>query len=99
MSFRTAIIRLSSDSEDTYQPYVFLTTGELGGPVSGVHFGYYKDLTKQNGKLKHGHGPGGAPVLNKQMLLRLLRRLGDYGVVTADELENVAADLRGRDAV
>ncbi len=94
-----AIIRLTDAPEATYQPYAFLTTGEPGGPVRGIHFGYYKDLSKQGGKLKHGHGPGGAPVLNKAMLLRLLRRLGAYGVVTAGELEGLASELRSRDAV
>ena len=92
-----AIIRLSDNRKAIYQPYTFLTTGKPAGLVSGIHFGYYKK--DRSGKLKHGHGPGGAPVLNKEMLFELLRQLGRFGVISADELDRVAADLRRKDAV
>ena len=62
----------------------------------GIRFGYYKK--DRSGKLKHGHGPGGAPVLNKDMLLELLRQLGKHRVISGDELRSIAADLRDKDA-
>ncbi len=43
----------------TWAPYVFLLSDTESGPVSAVHFGYYKDTRPQGGRLKHGHGPGG----------------------------------------
>lgn len=87
-------IKLSSNEKETYQPYAFLTTGEPGGEIGGIHFGYYKDLRGSGGRLKHGHGPGGAPVIGKDSFLRLARELGRIGVIKPEELEELASEMR-----
>ena len=80
----------------TYTPYVFLNSATPDGEVRGIHFNYFKDTRAQGGSLKHGHGPGGAPVLSKQELLNLLLDLSEHGVITAEEVEDVAQRIRDR---
>lgn len=77
----------------TYTPYIFLTSDEENGAITGIHFNYYKDTRSQpNGKLKHGHGPGGAPVLSKEELFQLLRYLVRIGIITQADIESLRID-------
>ncbi len=50
-------------SGDTYQPYIFLCGYSAEDKPTDAWFCYYKDMRPTGGKLKHGHGPGGPPVL------------------------------------
>ena len=79
------MVRITTDFE-TYCPYVFLTAQEKDGEVDGIHFNYYKDTRPGGGKLKHGHGPGGAPVFSKSELLQLLKKLITYGCFSSEDL-------------
>jgi len=78
------IITIETEDED-YTPYVFLTSQVMGGEIDGIHFGYYKDLRKKGGKLKHGHGPGGSPVFSKDEIFQLLGKLIHLGVVSKQD--------------
>lgn len=87
------IIRIDSGIP-TYSPYIFLTADAEDGPVTGLHFNYYKDTRSHpDGKLKHGHGPGGAPVLGISHLFTLLHRLVASGVLSKDQLRDFANSL------
>lgn len=83
------VIRIDTGIE-TYSPYVFLTAEGKDAAVSGIHFNYYKDTRPQGGKLKHGHGPGGAPVLDKKDFFQLIRKLIASGVISNDEIGQLA---------
>jgi len=73
----------------TYTPYIFLTSQTETGEIDGIHFNYYKDTRrKKGGRLKHGHGPGGAPVLTKDELFQLLKKLINYGCLTKKEIQD-----------
>lgn len=75
----------------TYCPYVFLTADEEDGPINGLHFNYYKDTRSlPNGKLKHGHGPGGAPVLGVDDLFVILRQLVADKIVSKERVREFA---------
>jgi len=89
------VIRIDSDAP-TYCPYVFLTAQEEGAPVDGLHFNYYKDTRSSGGRLKHGHGPGGAPVLTPRELMRLVERLIRIGVFSTKDVERLALVASGR---
>ena len=80
----------------TYTPYVFLTAASPTDEPTGVHFNYYKDTRSDGGRLKHGHGPGGAPVLSLDELLQLLRKLGRARFLTPEHLEQVASEIRNQ---
>lgn len=81
-------IPIKTDVE-TYRPYVFLTAQTEDGEVDGIHFNYYKDTrNEEGGRLKHGHGPGGAPVFSKDEFFQLLEKLVDYGCISRKELFN-----------
>jgi len=82
------IIRIKTDYE-TYSPYIFLTADTEDGQVNGIHFNYYKDTRSQGGRLKHGHGPGGASVLNKAELLVLLEKLILFGCISVAEIDGL----------
>lgn len=71
---------------ETYTPYIFLTAQTENGEIDGIHFNYYKDTRKDGGKLKHGHGPGGAPVFSKDELFQLLEKLVSYGCLSKQDL-------------
>jgi hypothetical protein len=88
-----AVIPLETDFE-TSTPYVFLTAPSPTGEPHGVHFNYYKDTRASGGRLKHGHGPGGAPVLNCDELMQLLEKLGDIGFIKPEQLIAVAERIR-----
>ncbi len=72
----------------TYHPYVFLVDEERSGEIHGIHFNYFKDTRAEGGKLKHGHGPGGAPVLTPSELLDLLRELRLAGCLSDDDIRS-----------
>jgi hypothetical protein len=75
------IIRIRTEN-DTYNPYILLTSDTINAPITGFHFNYYKDTRKQGGVLKHGHGPGGAPVLTKIEIMYFLNRLLDLNILS-----------------
>lgn len=79
------VIRIKTDVE-TYHPYIFLTASEENGEIDGIHFNYYKDTRNEGGRLKHGHGPGGAPVFSKGELFQLLDKLNDYGCISKNDM-------------
>jgi hypothetical protein len=87
------VIRIDSGIP-TYSPYIFLTADSEEGPINGLHFNYYKDTrTMPNGKLKHGHGPGGAPVLAVDDLFTILHRLVADEIVSKERLSEFAKSL------
>jgi hypothetical protein len=50
---------------DEFHSYAFLISHK--GPTSNVdavQISYFKDYRKDGGSLKHGHGPGGTPVIS-----------------------------------
>jgi hypothetical protein len=78
----------------TYSPYIFLTSDAEDAPINGLHFNYYKDTRAMpNGKLKHGHGPGGAPVLHVDDLFTILRQLVSDEIVSKERLSQFASSL------
>lgn len=87
--FIVGVIPLSKNAKDTYQPYIFLcsyqnegdTAKDLPrGKATDAWFCYYKDLREEGGKLKHGHGPGGPPVLQIQRVKDLVVELAAKGL-------------------
>ena len=78
----------------TYSPYIFLTADAEDGPITGLHFNYYKDTRPhKNGRLKHGHGPGGAPVLGNKDLFVIIEQLVSLGILSKDEVKTFANGL------
>ncbi len=78
----------------TYSPYIFLTADAEGGPITGLHFHYYKDTRDQpGGRLKHGHGPGGPPVLGFEDLFHMLRHLVTQGMLPKERVYEFARQL------
>jgi hypothetical protein len=87
------VIRIDS-GQPTYCPYIFLTADTEDGPITGLHFNYYKDTRAlPNGKLKHGHGPGGAPVLDVDDLFTILRQLVSDEIVPKERLREFADSI------
>jgi hypothetical protein len=77
----------------SYIPYIFLTSDEENGPITGIHFNYYKDTRGEpNGKLNHGHSPGGVPVLRKEELFQLLHQLVRVGIINHNDIEHLKVD-------
>jgi hypothetical protein len=70
------IIRIDS-GEETFSPYVFYLADEKNAKPTEyrLQFQYYKDDRPSGGKLKHGHGPGGGPVLEKDDLFFIFQNL------------------------
>ena len=82
------VIRIDYTDEDgkesTYHPYVFLHSHEgLQGKIDSVQISYYKDHRATGGRLKHGHGPGGTPVLDLVDIKNILQKLIGIGVMPA----------------
>lgn len=78
------IIRIDYHEEEieNYHPYVFLITHQgTQGKIDSVQISYYKDLRKGGGNLKHGHGPGGTPVLDVKDIKNIFDRLTKLGVI------------------
>jgi hypothetical protein len=87
------VIRIDSGYA-TYSPYIFLTSDTEDGPITGLHFNYYKDTRSQaGGRLKHGHGPGGAPVLGTDDLFTILRHLVASGIISKGKIHEFANSL------
>jgi hypothetical protein len=79
-----AVIPLG-DEDDTYQPFVFLVSYDPRSKPTDIWFSYYKDL-RPEGRLKLGYGPGGPPVLNREKLLRLIKKLVRVGALSSKSL-------------
>ena len=74
---------------ETYCPYIFLTADSEDSQPNGLHFHYYKDTrTQEGGKLKHGHGPGGPPVLPIEDILLIIRHLIINGFLSKGKIIN-----------
>lgn len=87
------VIRIDSGYE-TYCPYIFLTADNEDDEPNGLHFHYYKDTRSQpNGRLKHGHGPGGPPVLRHTDLFLILQHLISLGILSKEEIESFMGKL------
>lgn len=87
------IIQIDSGVE-TYSPYIFLTADSEDSLPTGLHFNYYKNTRSYpNGRLKHGHGPGGAPVLHNDDLFVIIKHLVALGTLSKEELLSFAARL------
>lgn len=87
------VIRIDSGIP-TYSPYVFLTADFEDGPITGLHFHYYKDTrTHPGGRLKHGHGPGGPPVLGIEDIFTIIEHLIQNGVLTKERIRSFAESL------
>ena len=89
------VIRIDSEIE-TYSPYIFLTADSEDGAVTGLHFHYYKDTRHQpNGRLKHGHGPGGPPVLKTDDIFNILEHLVRRGILPKTRVSDFALRVCG----
>lgn len=87
------VIQIDSGIE-TYCPYIFLTAdSEEDGPT-GLHFHYYKDTRAQGGNLKHGHGPGGPPVLAIKDIFIVLEHLLSIGIISVYDIQNFIERLK-----
>lgn len=70
----------------TYSPYIFLTADNEDAKPSGMHFCYYKDTRSIGGNLKHGHGPGGPPVLDFDHIFQILEQLIVRGHISKKQI-------------
>jgi len=87
------VITIDSGIE-TYCPYIFLTADSEDGELTGLHFHYYKDTRQQqDGRLKHGHGPGGPPVLGINNLFHILKYLISTGIITEARIKEFVDSL------
>jgi hypothetical protein len=77
------------DSNKTYKPFVFLVSQEPDGNVKDIWFCYYKNLKQEGGRLKLGYGPSGPPVLAKNRVLHLIKRLIEIRVVAPEDVKQV----------
>ncbi len=75
------------DSDDSYQPFVFIVSYEPNGYCKDVWFSYYKDLRSTGGRLKLGYGPGGPPVLSKDALIYMIKELKKFGYFNKADLK------------
>ena len=73
-----------SNQEGGYQPFAFLVSYSPDTPPEDVWFAYYKDLRKQDGRLKMGYGPGGPPVFSAEDVLDLVAQMVTLGCLDAD---------------
>ncbi len=87
--FLRGAIRLASDANDTYQPFVFLVSYDCDGPINDCWFSYYKDLRSYGGSLKLGYGPGGPPVLGHDQIISLIGSLKKLGFVKHSDLRSL----------
>lgn len=82
-----SVIQIDTGIE-TYSPYIFLTADSEEAQPNGLHFHYYKDTrSKPNGRLKHGHGPGGPPVLDIENLFTILEHLVTSNILKKEKLK------------
>jgi hypothetical protein len=73
------------DTDDSYQPFVFLVGDTPDGPADQVWFSYYKDLRSHGGRLRLGYGPGGPPVLAMRTVVDLLHELVELGCIDSSQ--------------
>ena len=89
-----AVVRIPTDVP-TYSPYFFITSSRGSEPSEvgdGIHLNYYKDC-RPKGKLKHGHGPGGAPVFGADELLTVVERAARLGMIPKRKIEALVRRL------
>ncbi len=86
------IITLGVEAE-TYQPFVFLVSGEPTSAVNDIWFSYYKDTRPTGGRLKLGYGPGGPPVLGKEQILQILCSMRTMGCLSNAEIEKALKEV------
>jgi hypothetical protein len=79
------VIRLG-DTEDSYQPFVFMVSYEPTGKANDIWFSYYKDLRESGGRLKLGYGPGGPPVIGTEQLIFLLTKLNSLDLISKNDI-------------
>lgn len=84
--FLVGAIRLAAPGE-TYQPFVFLCSSKPAGEPDETWFCYYKDTTKDGGKLKMGYGPGGPPVLGNDTVVTLIHEMLKRGLLNRKALQ------------
>lgn len=67
---------------DDYHPYVFLIShNNPDSEIDSIQINYYKDYSKRGGSLKHGHGPGGTPVVAINDFTSIGERLKSLGLI------------------
>ena len=92
------IIRLSDDSGDTYQPFVFLVSYQPDKDPTDVWFSYYKDTrSAPGGRLKLGYGPGGPPVLTAEKVVELVKKMIERGCLDKTEVIKTIRSIAGKD--
>jgi hypothetical protein len=84
------VIQIHYKDNPIYCPYIFLAADNEAGPITGLHFDYYKDMRPKGGRLKHGAGPGGAPILDIDDIFTILRRLLAEGLISKKHLQQCA---------
>ena len=80
------IIPLGAEN-DNNQPFVFLVSYEQNAPVNDIWFSYYKDTRPTGGRIKLGYGPGGPPVLSKEQVLQLLKKMKSMGCLSQVDID------------
>ena len=78
-------IRLNVD-EPGYALYMLLVAEKPNLAISSVLIAYYKDQREEGGRLKHGHGPGAPPVLDKDLILSLISQLVRTGFISTTDI-------------
>lgn len=86
--FIRAVIRIDTGIP-TYSPYIFINSDSEDEGINHIHFNYYKDLRSEGKNLKHGHGPGGAPVFDAMELLQLIEGLIKIGILNKRDLKKM----------
>ena len=83
------VIRIDYKEKEikNYHPYIFLLSHDGSkGKINSVQISYYKDLRKtKDGRLKHGHGPGGTPVLNLKDMKNIFQELFRLGLISKNK--------------
>lgn len=78
----------------TYSPYIFLTADSKETNPNGLHFHYFKDTRSQGkGKLKHGHGPGGPPVLDIKDMFTIIKQLVSLNLIAKEDVNKFLESL------
>ncbi len=77
------------EENDSYQPFIFVVGYSPEDKPEEVWFSYYKDLRKEGGRLKVGHGPGGPPVLSIKQVLFLVETVAKSRLIGATTLKKM----------
>jgi hypothetical protein len=84
------VIKVNDDADAIYQPFIFLVSYDPKAPIEDYWFCYYKDMRSMpNGRLKMGHGPGGPPVLGKQNIVKMLKKMISIGCMSKLEIQSI----------